>query len=273
MTARLDEAALAAGRQPGDIRRIYNVAGTFGRGAGFLEGPPAAWAEQLTELALGQGMSVFVLGPQQDATRELAVFAAEVAPAVREAVAAERSRPAATAAREAERLVVEDEPVGGGGRAGQQTLLAVHAHLRQELAQLQDVVRQVGERRVSAAQARSHLNDLTMRQNYWTLGSFCAAYCRVVSVHHAIEDARMFPDLVRADDGLQPVIDKLTEDHETIAGLLVAVDDALVAMMQDEDGLAQTRLAVQQLADVLLEHLAYEEQQLLGPIGELGIEV
>jgi hypothetical protein len=40
--------------------------------------------------------------------------------------------------------------------------------------------------------ARHHINHLTMRQNYWTLGSFCASYCRVVAIHHTIEDQTMF---------------------------------------------------------------------------------
>lgn len=293
MTRRLDEATLRAGRQPGDIRRIYNVSGSFGRGSGFLEGPPRAWAEQLATLALETGMSVFVLGPQQDPARELTVFAEEVAPAVRELVDAERARvptgevdhpdaavevgrsqpEAQAAAHEADRLVGEQEPLTVAGQAGQQTLLAVHAHLRQELAQLQDVIRQVREGRMRAGEARSHLNDMAMRQNYWTLGSFCAAYCRVVSVHHAIEDTRMFPDLLDADGALQPVIDKLTADHEVIAGLLVAIDDALVAMVGDEHRLGDAEAAVQTLGDTLLTHLAYEEDQLLGPIGRLGIDV
>jgi len=86
----IDEAAAAAGRAPGDVVRVYNIAGTFGGpGAGFLNGPPRAWAEQLAELTLGQGMSVFVLylAASADLIRR---FAAEVAPAVREIVAKER---------------------------------------------------------------------------------------------------------------------------------------------------------------------------------------
>ncbi|RJK94832.1 LLM class flavin-dependent oxidoreductase [Vallicoccus soli] len=287
MTRRLDAAAVDAGRDPADVRRIYVVQGSFGRGSGFLKGPPRAWAEQLAGLALELGTSTFVVGPGQDTAGDLQRFAEEVAPAVREIVAAERGReeapPAAqegasdavavTAAHEAQRMVEEEEPVSAVGRAGQQTLVAVHAHLRQELAQLRDVVRQVAEGRRSAASARSHLNQLSMRQNYWTLGSFCAAYCRAVSVHHAIEDARMFPDVLAADASLQPVVDKLSADHEAIAGVLVDVDDALVAMIRDEDRLDAASAAVERLADVLLTHLDYEEEQLLGPIGRLSIQV
>lgn len=91
MSARLDEEAAAAGRDPGEIRRILNVGGAITDGAskGPLRGPVDQWTDELTELAVGPGFDTFVLwadGPDQ-----LARFAEEVAPAVREQVAAERS--------------------------------------------------------------------------------------------------------------------------------------------------------------------------------------
>jgi hypothetical protein len=290
MTRTLDTAARDAGRDPAEIRRVYNVTGTFqGNGGGFLAGPPAVWAEQLTELALGQGLSGFVLGPGADAADDLRRFAQEVAPAVRDAVARERATPQKTeraaeqitvtdtpsreAVGETQRLVADHETVSPVGRAGQQTLLAVHAHLRQELEQLRTVADDVERGRMSAAQARSHLNHMTMRQNYWTLGAFCAAYCRVVSVHHAIEDQRLFRDLRDADSGLGPVLDQLGEEHEAIAQLLTEVDAALVTMMEDESSLDGARAAIDRFAEVLLRHLAYEEEQLLEPIGRLSIDV
>jgi hypothetical protein len=268
---------------------VYNVTGSFGgSGGGFLQGAPSVWAEQLAELALGQGVSGFVLGPGPDQAGDLRRFAGEVAPAVREAVARERATPPSRENREqvtvpdspsreavgeAQRLVAEHETVSPVGRAGQQTLLGVHAHLRQELEQLRTVAADVEHGRMSAAQARSHLNHMTMRQNYWTLGAFCAAFCRVVSVHHAIEDQRMFRDLRDADGGLGPVLDRLGEEHEAIAQLLTEVDTALVTMMEDESSLDGARAAIDRFADVLLRHLAYEEEQLLEPIGRLSIEV
>ncbi len=94
LIARLDEAAVKAGRGPEAIRRIYNIMGRFGTGSGFLQGTPAGWAEQLTGLAVEQGMSTFILGTDEpDVVRR---FAQEVAPQVRELVAAERAggRPA-----------------------------------------------------------------------------------------------------------------------------------------------------------------------------------
>jgi alkanesulfonate monooxygenase SsuD/methylene tetrahydromethanopterin reductase-like flavin-dependent oxidoreductase (luciferase family) len=88
--ARLDEAALEAGRAPGDIRRVLNVNGliTDGPGEGLLRGPVDQWVDELTDLAVGYGFDTFLFwgdGPDQ-----LPRFAEEVVPAVRRQVAAER---------------------------------------------------------------------------------------------------------------------------------------------------------------------------------------
>ena len=51
-----------AGRSPDAVRRIYNIGGEFSRnGKGFLQGPPAVWVEQLTELTLVHGVSGYIL--------------------------------------------------------------------------------------------------------------------------------------------------------------------------------------------------------------------
>jgi alkanesulfonate monooxygenase SsuD/methylene tetrahydromethanopterin reductase-like flavin-dependent oxidoreductase (luciferase family) len=91
--ARIDDAAAAAGRDPAAIRRLYNISGRIGPGGGgFLDGPPGQWVEQLLPLVVEAGMDTFVLWPSDTPTRQVEVFGAEVAPALREAVAAHRGR-------------------------------------------------------------------------------------------------------------------------------------------------------------------------------------
>ena len=85
----IDDAALAAGRQPRDIRRLLNINGSFAnRNQGFLNGPASQWAEELAELALTHGVGTFILGGDDPAA--IQIFGEEVAPAVRELVAAAR---------------------------------------------------------------------------------------------------------------------------------------------------------------------------------------
>jgi alkanesulfonate monooxygenase SsuD/methylene tetrahydromethanopterin reductase-like flavin-dependent oxidoreductase (luciferase family) len=90
--ARIDEAAAAAGRDPAAVRRLYNISGRIGPGGGgFLDGPAGQWVEQLLPLVTETGMDTFVLWPSESPATQLQTFAAEVAPALREAVAAHRA--------------------------------------------------------------------------------------------------------------------------------------------------------------------------------------
>ena len=73
----IDEAAVAAGRQPRDIRRLVNV------------GPGDASPERLAQLALHHGFSTFVLA--SDDAGQIERWGRDVAPAVRELVQQGRS--------------------------------------------------------------------------------------------------------------------------------------------------------------------------------------
>jgi alkanesulfonate monooxygenase SsuD/methylene tetrahydromethanopterin reductase-like flavin-dependent oxidoreductase (luciferase family) len=93
MHRRIDEAAANAGRERREIRRVYNVSGRIGaEGDGPLEGPVSLWVERLTRFTLEFGMDTFIYWPSEERERQVELFAGEVAPAVRGAVAAERSR-------------------------------------------------------------------------------------------------------------------------------------------------------------------------------------
>lgn len=85
----IDEAALAAGRDPREIRRLVNLGGRFtgGRGGGPFDGPAEQWVEQMLPLVLDDGIGTFILASDDPGT--IVHFAEEVAPALREAVAAE----------------------------------------------------------------------------------------------------------------------------------------------------------------------------------------
>ena len=94
----LDAAAQSAGRDPREVRRLLNVGGRFRpggagsgstHGGGAIDGPVEHWVDELVRYAVEDGVATFVLG--SDAPRDLATFAQEVAPGVREAVAAERA--------------------------------------------------------------------------------------------------------------------------------------------------------------------------------------
>jgi alkanesulfonate monooxygenase SsuD/methylene tetrahydromethanopterin reductase-like flavin-dependent oxidoreductase (luciferase family) len=299
----IDEAAEEAGRQTTDVRRLYNVTGAF-TGNGFLQGPPKVWAEQLTELALSDGISGFVLMVDAGGEDDLRRFAEEVAPAVRELVEQERTqapRPKALAAEppvvarlgvvptpddgvrlSAERLWDETKRPHGpepdpdavyppAGRAGSQQLIDIHDHLRAELSRVRSLVREVAEGALDVGAARSEINTMTMRQNNWTMGAYCESYCRLVTLHHTLEDRSLYPQLRRGDARLGPVLDRLTEEHHVIHDVLERVDAALVATVADPKRITDLQAEVDLLTDTLLSHLSYEERELVEPMARLPL--
>ncbi|MCC9195645.1 LLM class flavin-dependent oxidoreductase [Arthrobacter sp. zg-Y820] len=89
LNARIDDAATAAGRDPAVVRRLLNFSGSFSAaGGGLLRGPPGQWARELAQIALEHGISGFLLAT--DSAEDLDRFGQEVAPEVRELVAAAR---------------------------------------------------------------------------------------------------------------------------------------------------------------------------------------
>ena len=95
----IDEAAATAGRDPREIRTVFNVPGritdrplatTRDEGGRWIGGSAAQWVEQLTGAVLEHGAGGFILfspgGGAQDIV-SLGRWASEIAPAVREAIA------------------------------------------------------------------------------------------------------------------------------------------------------------------------------------------
>ncbi len=291
MQARIDDAAHAAGRDPASVRRLINLSGDF-----LADAP----VERLAELNRVHGMSAFLL-PADDAA-SIQRFGQEIAPAVREAVlAGERpaappaqARPAADAAftvrptaDDGRRLSEErawDEDTRPSGpppepgeryspqqQAAGRHLIDVHDHLRAELEQLRDIVGQVARGAADPELARSYIAQMTIRQNNWTLGTFCETYCRVVTQHHTLEDRSVFPHLRRSEPALRAVLDRLHEEHEVIADLLERVDAALISLVAHEpDGMRNVHAAIDLLTDALLSHFAYEERELIEPLARHG---
>jgi len=277
MNKRIDEGAASVGRDPSAVRRLLNVQGQFRTtSAGLLLGPVRQWIDELAEIAIQHGISAFILA--SDDPGEIQKFAEEVAPAVRELVSGggsspirpsnppiwdESTRPTAPTAPEGHVYSERAQAVG-------QHLIDVHDHLRGELDQIRDVLQQVRQGALGAGEARSVINEMTMRQNDWTLGAYCATYCRIVTQHHSLEDAQIFPHLRQADAGLVPVIDRLEAEHGVIHEVLEGVDRALVDFVGTPEDFTGLQRALDLLTNTLLSHLSYEEAQIVEPLTRFG---
>jgi hemerythrin-like domain-containing protein len=296
----IDEAAVAAGRDPSEIRRLLNVTAESG-------------VDELVQYALEDGIATFLVMADDENT--LQTFVSETAPAVREQVTAERARgtgvgpverveapvpvpPPEAERSEYDRLGVQptaddgtrisasvpwDEsarphrPESGpevtysrrGALIGQH-LVDVHDMLRTELNELRNILGQVRDGVVSAGSARSSLNEMALRQNDWTLGAFCSRYCAALTQHHGLEDEAIFPHLAQSDPTLEPVIDRLVDEHLVIHDAIQEVDRALVGHMNDPEDYEPIQSAIDFLTDALLSHLSYEEQEIVEPLARLG---
>jgi alkanesulfonate monooxygenase SsuD/methylene tetrahydromethanopterin reductase-like flavin-dependent oxidoreductase (luciferase family) len=84
---RIDDGAVEAGREPAEIRRVYNVSGRIVDGpvSGLLDGPPDHWVETLGGFARDLGFDTFILWTSDDPLEQLGRFMQEVVPALRAA--------------------------------------------------------------------------------------------------------------------------------------------------------------------------------------------
>ena len=82
---RVDEGAAAAGRDPAEIRRLYNISGSIvdGPTKGLLDGPVEHWVETLTGFARELGIDTFIFWPADDPLAQLERYTQEVVPRLR----------------------------------------------------------------------------------------------------------------------------------------------------------------------------------------------
>lgn len=166
-----------------------------------------------------------------------------------------------------------DAPITERGRHGQRLLVGIHDHLRHEMAQVVEAVDAVAAGEMDPGDAKERIDATTMVRNHRWFASFCGRYCQVVETHHLIEDRRMFVDIATADPTLQPVIDRLSEEHRVIHDILERLVDRLVALYDGSAAVEDVAGGVRELQAALLSHLDYEEEELLEPIGRLSLDV
>jgi len=143
----------------------------------------------------------------------------------------------------------------------------IHQMIRHDLG----VIRQMAadaEAGGPAGPIREALGTLATRSPLWQLKAGCLRHCRFVHMHHTLESAALFPELRRADPGLNPVVDKLEADHVQIAQLLDEVEAAARDLGPPAGAQSRARLAgaLHTLSTDLLAHLAYEEEQISGTL-------
>jgi len=120
-------------------------------------------------------------------------------------------------------------------------LFRIHDSLRAELRRLQDGVRDPGR----------------------PLAVHCLAFCAALTRHHTGEDAGAFPALGERFPELRPLLEKMAEDHDAIAGIVTRIEEVAVsgdpALAGELDGLAA----------IMESHFSFEERRIRDALDSL----
>jgi hypothetical protein len=145
-------------------------------------------------------------------------------------------------------------------------LLAIHAHLRRDLATVRRLADEV-RGGITPPRIVAQVRELETNSPLWLLKFGCFHYCRFVHLHHTIEDAALFPMVRRHDPSLGRVVDRLEEDHLTVHHITERIAAVAGQLERDPSNACRGELvrALLELEEHLLAHLAFEEES-LGPL-------
>lgn len=149
------------------------------------------------------------------------------------------------------------------GVAVHRQLKLIHQMLRNDLTVCRELAAEVAAG-ASSAHVAERIAELQSTSPIWNLQVNCLYHCRIVHMHHHGEDVDMFPALRRSNPDLGAVVDRLESDHRAISVLLDNVES--LARTLDDRTTSEERdtlvIALRDLATRLLEHLAFEEENI-----------
>jgi hypothetical protein len=149
------------------------------------------------------------------------------------------------------------------GVAMHRQLKLIHQMLRNDLTTCRELASEVADG-ASSAEVVDRIAEMRANSPIWTLQVNCLYHCRLVHMHHHGEDRDMFPALRRSNPDLGAVVDRLESDHRAISTVLDDVEARVKEL--DESSTSEARgdlvRALRDLATRLLEHLAFEEENI-----------
>jgi len=169
----------------------------------------------------------------------------------------------------AEKLVITSERQREAGRH----LAQIHNHFRDHMALLRRLLDRVEKGEATPEALREQTEAMPMLSNYRRFGTLCGQHCRIIEMHHSIEDQALFPRLRSKNEGLKRVVDRLIAEHEVVHALLLRLVEASGALVRDPvpDNFTAARALYETFESVLLSHLGYEEDEIGDAIGYYNI--
>lgn len=152
-------------------------------------------------------------------------------------------------------------------------LKEVHNHLRDNMVALGRLIERAAAGGTSAADVTAEASALAMVSNYRRFGNLCGQHCRIVNVHHSIEDEAIFPAIAAQGAAFKAIADRLRAEHVVVHELLLRLIDALGALASQPgpERFDEAVTVYRALERVLLSHLGYEEDAIGDALGAFGI--
>ncbi|MFB9967352.1 hemerythrin domain-containing protein [Sinosporangium siamense] len=140
-------------------------------------------------------------------------------------------------------------------------LIEVHIGLRRRLRRLRE-------------EADSYLDGRGNRPRDLRkqLQEHCLAFCSALDRHHTGEDGGVFPALAARFPELRDTLDRLSHDHQMVAGILVRLE-SLVGGISDDPGPDEARRVrgeMDGLSAIMDSHFGYEERTLARVLNSLS---
>lgn len=154
-------------------------------------------------------------------------------------------------------------------RAGRR-LAAIHRHYLQDLSRIAQVLDRIKAGDSPPDHLRQIVLSLNMAQNFEAFGNLCGQECRVLKMHHDIEEQSLFPQLDGAgQNALSALVARLREEHHVVHELIGRLADAAQKLMASPtvDSFGQASAVFVQLRSVVASHFKYEETELEEALG------
>jgi len=158
-------------------------------------------------------------------------------------------------------------------RAAGEHLREIHDHLRDNMQAIRGLMERAATGTATVEEIAAETAGMEMIDNFRRFGNLCGRTCQVISTHHSIEDAHLFPALAAQSEGYRRVTERLQAEHEIVHELLVreiAALNTLVAAPTAKN-FADARTVYEALERVLASHLGYEEEQIGDALGYFDI--
>lgn len=166
--------------------------------------------------------------------------------------------------------------VDPGQRQAGQHLAAIHRHYLEDLGRIAQVLRRIEAGEAPPEDLAHIVLNAEMAQNFRAFGTICGQECRVLTMHHNIEEHSLFPQLhARGSPQIRAVVDRLRAEHKVVHELL----ERLAAKANDltadpsADQFAEAGAIFSQLVSVVRSHFHYEETTLEEALGVYGVMV